>query len=334
MKAIVMRAPGGPEVLEVADVPKPAIGSTHLLVRMIAAGLNPVDYKLRTRGSFAPKGEAVILGADGAGIVEAVGSDVTRFAPGDAVYFCDGGFGLTPGTYCEYRAVDERHAAHKPRSLSFEQAAAAPLVLITAWESLFERTSGVGPGARVLVHAGGGGVGHVAIQLAHDAGALVAATVSESKAELALSLGAVKTIDYRATDFVAETKAWTDGRGADVVFDTVGGETFAKSFHAVRPYGELVTCVESTWPSDGSAVAQRANLRVGFEWMPGPAVYGWEEAKRKQAVILQTGAELFDAGKLRIVVAETYPLDAIADAHRSLERGSTAGKIVVTIAAP
>ncbi len=331
MKAIIMRAPGGPDVLELVDLPKPTIRSTDILVRMVAAGLNPVDYKLRTRGSFAPKGEAVVLGADGTGIVEAIGTDVTRFAVGDAVYFCDGGFGLTPGTYCEYRAVDEWHAAHKPQSLSFEQAAAAPLVLITAWEALFERTSGVVEGARVLVHAGGGGVGHVAIQLAHDAGALVAATVSAEKAELAMSLGAVKTIDYRTTDFVVETKAWTDGNGADVVFDTVGGETFAKSFHAVRPYGELVSCVESTWPGDGSTVAQHANLRVGFEWMPGPAVYGWEDAKRKQATILQTGAELFDAGKLRIIVAETYPLEAIADAHRSLERGSTTGKIVVTI---
>jgi len=331
VKAIVATRPGDPSVLEWRELAKPEPAPGELLVRLRAAGLNPVDYKLRRRGSFAPKGAEVILGCDGAGIVEAAGTDTTRFVAGDEVFFCDGGFGEKPGNYAEYRVVDERFAARKPERLSFVEAAAVPLVTITAWESLFELAT-LRAGDFVLVQAGAGGVGHVAVQLARDAGAFVAATISTpEKAALARELGAVATIDYRTEDVAAATRSWSGRDGANVVFDTVGGETFGTSFHAVAPYGRLVTCVESPWPDFASALAQHRNLRIGLEWMPAPAVYGWPGAKITQREILERCTPRLDAGTLRVIVGRTYPLDRVADAHRALEAGDVTGKIVLEI---
>ena len=331
VKAIVATRPGDPDVLEPRELPKPEPDSGELLVRLRAAGLNPVDYKLRQRGSFAPEGTTVILGCDGAGIVEAIGSETTRFNVGDDVFFCDGGFGDKPGNYAEYRVVDERFAARKPERLSFVEAAAVPLVAITAWESLFDLAT-LRAGDFVLVQAGAGGVGHVAVQLARDIGAFVAATVSTpEKVALARELGALTTIDYRSEDVAAVTKAWSGRDGANVVFDTVGGETFAKSFHAVAPYGQLVSCVESPWPGFASSLAQHRNLRIGLEWMPAPAVYGWTAAKTAQREILERCTPRLDAGTLRVIVGKTFPLDRVADAHRALEAGDVMGKIVLEI---
>ena len=153
MRAVQMTAVGGPEVLRLAEVPEPRVaGDRDVLVRLAAAGINPVDYKLRSNGTIGGSLPAV-LGWDGAGVVEATGPRVTRFRAGDEVYFCDGGFGPTPGTYQEKRVVDERFLARKPRSLSFVEAAAAPLVTITAWEALIERAR-VGKDQQVLVQAG------------------------------------------------------------------------------------------------------------------------------------------------------------------------------------
>ncbi|MEI6430131.1 MAG: alcohol dehydrogenase catalytic domain-containing protein [Pseudanabaena sp. ELA607] len=166
MKAILMTAAGAPPVLQSEDVPLPQIQSqTEILVRLKAAGVNPIDTKLRQRGTFYPDQMPAILGCDGAGIVEAVGPAVTRFQRGDEVYFCDGGLGNTTGNYAEFTVVEERCVAFKPKSLSFIEAAAVPLALITAWESLFDRGR-LEEGRKVLIHGGAGGVGHLAIQLA------------------------------------------------------------------------------------------------------------------------------------------------------------------------
>ena len=171
MKAVLMTAPGNPEVLQLREIANPLPPqNTELLVRLKAAGINPIDTKLRKRGTFYPDKMPAILGCDGAGIVEAVGSEVKRFQVGDEVYFCNGGIGAHQGNYAEFTTVEERFVAAKPKSVSFIEAAAAPLVLITAWEALYERGR-LEPGEKVLINAGAGGVGLVAIQLAKVKGA-------------------------------------------------------------------------------------------------------------------------------------------------------------------
>ena len=213
VRAVLMTAVGGPEVLELAELPDPQIAGEHdVRVRLRAAGINPVDYKLRSGGTIGGSLPAV-LGWDGAGIVESVGSAVSRVRRGDEVYFCDGGFGPTPGTYQEIKVLDERYLAHKPKRLSFVDAAASPLVTITAWEALRERAR-VSEDQFVLVQAGAGGVGHMSVQIARLAGARVATTVTPGpKAELASSLGAELCIDYRRENVGEKLRAWT-GRTA------------------------------------------------------------------------------------------------------------------------
>jgi NADPH2:quinone reductase len=330
MRAMLMTAVGGPEVLQPAELPAPQIASEHdVRVRLRAAGINPVDYKLRSRGTIGGSLPA-ILGWDGAGVVESVGPAVTRVRVGDEVYFCDGGFGPTPGTYAELKVLDERYVAHKPERLSFVEAAAAPLVTITAWEALRERAP-VAENQYVLVHAGAGGVGHMAVQIARLAGARVATTVTPGvKAGLAASLGAELCIDYRHEDVGDSVRAWTGSAGADVVHDTVGGRTFTESFSLVRPYGDLVSNVESRWEDEALEQMHDRNLRVSFTWMPAPSVFGWPEQRERQRGILEQAAAYFDAGALRVEVGARFALEQAADAHRAMEAGEIVGKTVLT----
>jgi NADPH2:quinone reductase len=325
-----MTAVGGPEVLELGELPEPRIVGEHdVLVHLRAAGINPVDYKLRSNGTIGGSLPA-ILGWDGAGVVANVGPAVSRVRPGDEVYFCDGGFGPTQGTYAEVKVLDERYLAHKPQKLSFVEAAAAPLVTITAWEAQRERAR-VGEGQFVLVQAGAGGVGHMAVQIARVAGARVATTVTPgAKTELARALGAELCIDYRREDVGERLRAWTGMDGADVVHDTVGGRTFTSSFSLVRPYGDLVSNVESPWEDEAIRAIHDKNLRVSFTWMPSPSVFGWPEHRARQRRILETAAAHFDAGELRIAVGATFPLERVGDAHRALEAGEVVGKAVLT----
>jgi NADPH:quinone reductase len=330
MQAVLMTAAGNPEVLQLQEVPKPTPGNTELLVRLVAAGINPLDTKLRKRGTFYPEQMPAILGCDGAGIVEAIGATVQKFQPGDEVYFCYGGLGAHQGNYAEYTTVDERFVASKPKSISFAEAAAAPLVLITAWEALYERGK-LEPGDKILIHAGAGGVGHVAIQLAKLKGADVATTVSsQEKANFVTQLGADKVIFYKETDFVQATLDWTNGEGVDLAFDTVGGEIFDKTFPAVRTYGDIVTILEpdanTVWK-----VARNRNLRIGLELMLTPMLLGNIEALQHHGEILQQCATWIDENKLKIQVSNTFPLKAAANAHQLLENGSITGKIVLLI---
>ena len=329
MRAVLMTAVGGPDVLELAEVPEPQIKDEHyVLVRLRAAGINPVDYKLRAHGLISGSLPAV-LGWDGAGVVAAVGTGVTRVRPGDEVYFCDGGFGPTPGTYLEAKVVDERYLARKPERLSFAEAAAAPLVTITAWEALRGRAR-VQQGQHVLVQAGAGGVGHMSVQIARLSGARVATTVSAGpKQELATSLGAELCIDYQREDVGEKVRAWTGAPGADVVHDTVGGKTFTSCFSLVRPYGDLVSNVETPWSDEAVTLLQQHNLRVSFTWMPAPSVFGWPEQRERQREILEQAATHFDAGELRVQVGATFPLAQAAQAHRALEAGQVTGKAVL-----
>lgn len=331
MKAVLMTAPGNPEVLQVQEVPNPASPSdTELLIRLKAAGINPIDTKLRQRGTFYPDKMPAILGCDGAGIVEAVGAGVENFRPGDEVYFCYGGLGDRFGNYAQYTLVDERFVAQKPASISFAEAAAAPLVLITAWESLYDRGR-LEAGRNVLIHAGAGGVGHVAIQLAKLQGADVCTTVSSpEKADFVRNLGADEVIFYNQTDFVQATLDWTQGEGIDLAFDTVGGDIFAKTFPAVKIYGDIVTILEPDAKTSWK-IARSRNLRISLELMLTPMLQGLVEDLKHGAKILQQCARLIDEGKLKIHLAKTFPLEAAAEAHRLLETGSMMGKIVLNI---
>ncbi|MDX2214073.1 MAG: zinc-dependent alcohol dehydrogenase family protein [Oculatellaceae cyanobacterium bins.114] len=326
-----MTAPGHPDVLQLREVPEPTLQTpTDLLVRLKAAGINPIDTKLRKRGTFFPEQMPAILGCDGAGIVEAVGSGVKLFHIGQEVYFCHGGLGARGGNYAELAVVDERFVAHKPATLSFAEAAAAPLVLITAWEALHDRAR-LQPGQRVLVQAGAGGVGHVAVQLAKLAGAEVCTTVSDDeKATFVRSLGANRVILYRQTDVVQTVLDWTNGIGVDISFDTVGGEVLSQSFAATRVYGDVVTLLAPDAKTDWKLARDR-NLRFSFELMLTPMLQGLVQAQQQQAEILQHCTRLIDQQQLKIHLSHTFPLAEAATAHRLLEAGSITGKIVLFI---
>ncbi|MGB3532482.1 MAG: zinc-dependent alcohol dehydrogenase family protein [Microcoleaceae cyanobacterium] len=332
MKAVLMTQPGIPEVLQLREVPKPKIKSnTEILVKLKAAGVNPIDTKLRRRGSFYPEKMPAILGCDGAGMIEAVGEGVTQFQVGDAVYFCDGGLGDETGNYAEYTVVEEQFVSLKPQSISFAEAAATPLILITAWESLYDRGK-LQPGQRVLIHAGAGGVGHIAVQLAKLQGAEVATTVSSAEsAAFVQQLGVDLVINYKETDFVQQILQWTDGEGVDLAFDTVGQDTFYKTIPAVKLYGDLVTILEPDTRIGNLKQARLRNLRIGLELMLTPMLQRLVEEQKDQAKILQQSARLIDQGKLKIHLNQTFPLEKAAEAHHLLEAGGMMGKIALTI---
>lgn len=332
MKAVIMTEIGEPNVLQLQDIPDPEIQSpTEILVRLKAAGINPIDTKLRSRGTFYPNQMPAILGCDGAGIVEAVGSEVEKFQVGDAVYFCNGGLGEKYGNYAELTVVDEKFATLKPHSLSFIEAAASPLVLITAWEALYDRGR-LQPGQKVLIHAGAGGVGHVAIQLAKLQGAEVATTVgSDENINFVKELGADFVINYKKTDFVEQVLAWTEGEGVDLAFDTVGKEVFYQTALAVRNYGDLVTILEPDPKFGTFKDARLRNLRISLELMLTPMLQSRIDDQLDQTKILQQCARLMDEGKLKIVVNQTFPLAEAAQAHQRLEAGGMTGKLVLTM---
>ena len=336
MRAILMTAPGSPDVLQLRDIPIPGLPSPHhLLVKLAAAGVNPLDTKLRAKPAYYPDKLPAILGCDGAGIVEETGSAVTRFKPGDAVYFCNGGLGGNlddePGCYAEYTTLHEEYCAAKPSNLSLEESAALPLVLLTAWESLVER-AGLQAGQTILIHAAAGGVGHVAVQLAHHLGAHIAVTVGgDKKAGLAHGLGAEKIIRYKEQDFVQESLHWTDGKGTDVVFDTVGGETFLRSLNAARIGGKVVTILATPLGAADVQLARLRNLSLCYELMLTPQVLKLHDERIRQRRILEEGAKLVEAGKLGVLVSHRLPLKDAAQAHRLIEAGGMTGKIILTM---
>ncbi len=334
MKAMLLTAPGGPEVLKYQDTPIPELPDPHhVRVKLQAAGVNPVDYKLRLKGGFFPEHLPTILGCDGAGMVESVGEAVTRFQPGDEVYFYNGGVGgPQPGNYAEYTVVHEEYAAAKPAGLSMSEAAALPLAWITAWESLVDRAR-LQAGQTVLIHAGAGGVGHLAVQLAKSLGASVAVTVSnEEKANLARELGADHCIDYAREDFVQATLDWTDGQGADVVFDTVGGETFCRCVEATKIYGHLVTLLEYVCEADMVKQAKLRNLAISYELMLTPMLKAMHQARIAQRRMLDDLRERINRNEMKVVVSRTFPLAEAAEAQRLVEEGHVTGKIVLNIA--
>ena len=326
----MMTAIGDPDVLALQDIDEPEIATaTQIKVRLKAAGVNPVDTKIRRNGLFYDNPLPAVLGCDGAGEVIETGSAVSQFKPGDKVWFCHGGLGREQGNYAEYTVVDQRWVSLMPETSSFAEAAALPLVLITAWGALFGR-GGLQSGQTVLIHAGAGGVGHVAIQLAKLTGAKVITTViSEQKTEFVKALGADEAILYTQNGFVDAVNELTGGKGADLVFDTVGADVFKESIMATAHFGRLVTLLD---PGELSlAEARMRNLLIGFELMLTPMLRDLPEARDQHVEILKQCAQWVDQGLLKAHVSKQLPLTEAVIAHEMIETGHTIGKIVLDI---
>jgi NADPH2:quinone reductase len=361
MKAVLMSQPGDAGVLQLHKIAKPDLPSPHhVRVKLVAAGINPLDTKLRAKPVYHPDKLPAILGCDGAGIIEKTGRKVTRFKTGDAVYFCNGGIGDEAGTYAEYTTLHEDYCAAPPANISLEDAAALPLAYITTWEALVERVD-LQSGQTLLIHAAAGGVGHLAVQLAHKIGARIAVTVSDTrKAGLAHALGAGKIINYREQDFVQETLNWTNelarsphlnplplageetnerlrefynkGAGVDVVFDTVGGDTFLRSLNAVRVGGKIVSLLSTPLSLADTQLARLRNLSLCYELMLTPQLMKSHAERIRQREILERCTQLIAAGEIGILVTHRFPLAQARDAHLLLEAGGITGKIILTMA--
>lgn len=327
MRAQLLMEFGGPEKLEMADVPAPVAEPGQLLVKIHAAALNPVDAKIRGGLPVGPEMPA-ILGCDLAGVVKAVGEDVTGFTPGDAVYGCAGGVKGHGGTLAEYIAADARLLAPKPESLSFREAAALPLVAITAWEAMDKL--GIGAGDHVLILGGTGGVGHVAVQLAKARGATVTATVSSDEAaRITRDLGADQTVNHREDKIEDYVARLTGGAGFDAVFDTVGGANLENSFLTAAIGGRVATINARAMVDLGNMHGKALSLHVVFMLLPmlrGPG-------REAHGQILRQVAALADAGKLRpLIDAHSFALEQAGKAHALLDSGKMRGKIVIDIA--
>lgn len=331
MKAVQMREAGDINVLQFVDVDEPKIQSaTEVKVKLHAAGVNPIDTKIRATAAYYPDKLPAVLGCDGAGVIVETGDEVNQFKTGDEVWFFNGGLGNEQGNYAEFTVLDETLVSKKPTTLDFKQAAAGPLVLITAWEALYDQVK-LDETRTVLIHAGAGGVGHVAIQLVKRTGAKVFTTAhGKDKQELVKQLGADEVIDYRTDNFVEKINELTCGAGVDVVFDTVGGETFKQSLDCLAYRGEIVTLLDPgsdmVWKE-----ARVRNIKMIFELMLTPMVRGLTHARQHQTEILNQCASWIDGGELKVLLSDTYPLADAAKAHAAIEAGHTMGKIVLEI---
>jgi NADPH:quinone reductase len=330
MKAILMTAIGDAGILKLQDIKEPEISeATQIKVKLQAAGVNPVDTKIRRNGVFYDQSLPAVLGCDGAGVVVETGSEAKQFKAGDKVWFCHGGLGREQGNYAEYTVIDQRWVSLSPKTFSFIEAAASPLVLITAWGALFDR-GGLQEGQTVLIHAGAGGVGHVAIQLAKSKGAKVITTVSSGeKAEFVKRLGADEAIIYTPNGFANAVNELTGGKGADLVFDTVGAAVFKESIEITAHFGRLVTLLDPGELNLGEA--RMRNLLIGFELMLTPMLRDLPEARDKQVEILNQCAQWADKGLLKPHISQQFSLKDAAVAHKLIEKGHTSGKIVLSV---
>lgn len=328
MNAWVLPEFGGPEVFEKVERPTPEPAPDEVLVKVAATSVNPIDYKLRSGAAapFAPERPAILHG-DVAGEVVAVGEEVVEFDVGDAVYGCAGGFANCPhGALADYMPCDARLIAPMPASLSAREAAALPLVTLTAWEALVDKAT-VEPDDTVLVHGATGGVGHIGIQLAAWQGGTVFATASsERKRALGQSLGATGTIDYTeeaVEDYVARI---TGGRGFDVVFDTVGGDNVDRCFEAAGLNAKMAT-IAAREPHN-LVNAYLKGLSIHTVLMLIPMLHGVGRAHHGE--ILREAAGLVDDDLLRPLVDDaSFTFNTIGDAHAYAEQGTPIGKVVV-----
>jgi len=326
MKAMLIKEYGENAIFESGEVKKPAIKLGHVLVKIAASSVNTVDTMIRKMGTdlpLSPEAPA-ILGMDFAGTVEEVGDDVKEYVVGDEVYGCAGGVTDLPGTLAEYIVADIKLIANKPKNLSMRQAAAIPLVGITAYEGLTR--AGVTNGQKVLIQGGSGGVGHLAIQLAQNFGAEVYATDSGEKSLNLIKKLNATAIDYRKENIEGYVGKYTDGAGFDVVFDTVGGENLTNSFEAAALNAQISTTVSLVEIDLTPVHFKGLSLNVVFMLIPMLHNY-----KREQhGEILQKLAEIIEAGKLQPTVDDThFSLEEAGKAHAHLESGNAIGKVVV-----
>jgi NADPH2:quinone reductase len=328
MRAMVVTQFGPPDVLKPQQLPQPKPSPADLLIEVHAAALNPIDFKVR-QGAFS-KGRKLPfpLGYDVSGLVREMGPEVQGFKIGDAVYASPSL--VRDGANAEFVCVDARTAARKPASLDHAQAAALPLVTLTAWEAFLLRAR-IQQGEIVLIHAGGGGVGHVAVQLAKHQGCRVLATASRDESiALCRQLGADVIINYVREDFVERVKQETGGRGCPVIFDTVGDKVFDRSLDCIAVDGRLITCV-GTPSAEIAPKLFRRNATLYFEFMGTPTVYGVRP--ESQGEILRAAAKLVDEGKLKPHVSRVIELEELAEGHRLQESGHVTGKVVVRVKA-
>lgn len=328
MKAMVLNTYGPDAPFELAEMPDPVATPGHVVVKVAAVSVNTVDTMIRSMGADLPlsPGLPAVLGMDFAGTVVALGDGVADFAVGDEVYGCAGGLMDLPGSLAEYINADARLIAHKPKTLSMREAAALPLVGITAYEGLTR--AGVGEGQTVLVQGGAGGVGHVAVQIARHLGATVSATGrGADQMSLIEGLGA-RPLDFttqKVEDYVAEH---TGGKGFDVVFDSVGGSNMTNSFNAAKLNGHVASTVAMVEIDLTPAHFKGLSLHVVFMLIPMMHNVG----RQSHGDILRTLADLADDGALKPIVDEqTFGRADVGAAYAQLTNGSAVGKVVVEL---
>jgi NADPH:quinone reductase len=328
MKAMVLNQYGPEAAFEQADMAAPSAQPGQVIVRVAATSINTVDTMIRQMGKDLPLSPDLpaVLGMDFAGTIEAVGEGVTGFVPGDEVYGCAGGLADLPGALAEYMPVDARLIAHKPKSLTMRDAAALPLVGITAFEGL--QRAGIKAGQKVLVHGGTGGVGHVAVQLAKHFGATVYSTASGEKAfDIIKGYGATP-IDYKTATVADYVEAHTGGAGFDVVFDTVGGENMANSFEAAALNGHVSTTVAMV--DLDLTTAHFKGLSVHVVFMLIPMLHNHH--REAHGNILAQLAKIVDQGGVKPLLDEqTFSLSEAGKAHDRLTSGQAIGKVVVEV---
>jgi NADPH2:quinone reductase len=320
MKAIQVTQVGGPEAMQVADLPIPQPKANEAVVKLAASGVNFIDVYVREGRYKAPL--PVIPGQEGAGVVTAIGSDVTLVTVGDRVAWCS-----ILGSYAEYAAVPADRLVKIPDGVSDQQATAAMLQGMTA-HYLSHDTYPLKQGETALIHAAAGGVGQLLVQMAHNIGARVIATVStEEKAELARGAGAHDVILYTKSDFEVETKRLTGGKGVDVVYDSVGKTTFEKGMNVLRPRGMMALFGGSSGPVppfDPMVLAQKGSLYVTRPTLVAYIATREDLVARSSAVF-----GMISTGKLKLRIEHTYPLAEAPRAHRDLEGRKTTGKILL-----
>lgn len=324
MNAAVLDAAGSP--FRIAQVARPTPKTGEVLVRVRASAVNPLDLKIRAgRAAHAQQPLPSILGIDMAGTIEAIGPDVRGFTIGDDVFGMTGGVGGVQGSLAEFAAVDARLIAQKPKALGHREAAALPLIFITAWEGLVDRAQ-VKAGQMVLVQ-GAGGVGHIVVQLARAFGATAFAVDSAAKHEFLTGLGATP-IDYRAMNVEQYVAKFTGGHGFDIVYDTIGGETLDASFKAVRRFGHVVSALG--WGTHALAPLSFRAASYSGVFTLLPLLTG--EGREHHGEILREATKLVDAGKIRPRIdPRRFTLQTVEEAYRAIEAGGTSGKIVVEI---
>ena len=328
MKAMIVNTFGTPSVFEQTDIQKPTVKSGHVLVKIHATSVNTVDTMIRSMGPDLPLSPAApaLLGMDFAGVVEEVGEGVENYKPGDEVYGCAGGLADLPGALAEHIIADANLIGFKPKNLSMREAAALPLVGITAYEGL--QRAGIASGQNVLVHGGSGGVGHVALQLAKHAGANVFST-GGGDAQLALieELGATP-INYVTETVESYVAKHTNGQGFDLVFDSVGGMNMQNSFEAAALNGQIASTVSLVEMDLSTAHFKGLSLHVVFMLIPMLHNYKRED----HAQILKALTEIVEAGALKPILDDNhYSLEQASDAHARLESGKAMGKVVIDI---